>query len=58
MQTEKLPLDVYERLYGELPNWFKLPGCVVVRAVDHLTNEAVLSIELAETLPTETESVQ
>lgn len=51
MQTEKFPLDVYEARYGAFPSWFKLLGCAVVRAADHITNKADLSIELPGELP-------
>lgn len=52
MVEQRYPLDVYERTYGPLPAWFRIAGCTVVRRVDTLTNEAHLSIELPEDIPT------
>lgn len=58
MILERLPLDLYEKLYGPLPSLVRIEGCTVVRREFPLTNEAEISIELPDGLPAGQPSVQ
>jgi hypothetical protein len=58
MVLEKLPLDQYELRYGPLPTILRIEGCTVVRREFPLTNEAEVSIELPDGLPTIVPPVQ